>query len=140
MFAWNTLITLPAVGLCIIAIDVFTSHRAELAISGNMFVFLTGIANDWTVLAALGLLLAQLSTAPLHRRPHLTRFVTFVVCGLFAFHFPSLRFKQENLIGVLIASTLLSPLLLFGCGLPHAFARLLGQKDTVSTAPRTANV
>jgi hypothetical protein len=104
-----------------------------------MLVFLTGIANDWTILAALALLLAQLSTAPLHRRPHLTRFVAFVVCVLFTFHFPSLRFKQENLIGALIASTLLSPLLLFGCGLPHGFARLLGQKDGVSTASRTAN-
>ncbi len=125
VLAWNALLCLMAVGLFVIAAHVFTVHRTDLSLYGDTKAFPSGVSNDWWLLAMVGFFLIELSTAPLHRRPALTRFVAIVVCVLVAFHFPSIRFDDQILIRGLIAAALFLPLIVFGSGLPHACSQLM---------------
>ncbi|MEO9595431.1 hypothetical protein [Rhodopirellula bahusiensis] len=118
--AWDATLVIAGVGLLFIAVDLYAAHAAEWRQTGNLREFLVGIANDWSIVAVLGLFLVGLSSAPLHRRPGWTRLIAGAVCALFAFDFPSLQFGPSHLTSGFITAVFLAPLLLFGCGFPHA--------------------
>jgi len=129
-FAWNTLICIALTCLAWLAATGLYSQYREFVDTGDWAIgywglFLSRVASDLSVIAVLSAFLIGLSTAPLHSYRKLTRVITFFICVAFAFNFWRLTFTQPKVTLAVIAAFILSPMLVFGCGLLHGYASTL---------------
>jgi hypothetical protein len=119
----SLIIDMTIIGVYLTGLYRVSIHYQAYYLAGNGSAFFSQLANDFSVLGAVVILaVALFSDQPTKYSRHI-RFLSFLVCVAFAFHFPSGKFTYDTLLRGTALAMAIFPMLLFGYSIPHGCLR-----------------